>query len=275
LSSAGVDTYVGGDGGDTIFFEDAPTGISIDLSAGKILNDGFGNAEIATNIDAVHGSSFNDVIRLNSTGGYVFARAGNDALSGSGGFLPGSGNDTVNGDGSSDGVSYYDDGYDAAGKITKGVVVDLAQNSATDGWGGQDTLIGIETVDGTSFADSFAGDSSNNRFTGNEGNDTFKGLAGDDALEGGAGFDTAEFKGNRAEYAVQYNSSSKELVVNDLLVNRSEVGNDGVDRLTSIERLKFSDASYLVMSDGSLLKDLGGTICQGRSCRHLSGRFAN
>ncbi len=253
ISGPGVDTYVGGDGGDTIFFEEAPTGISIDLSTGKILNDGYGNAETATNIDAVHGSSFNDTIRLKSTGGYVFARAGNDNLSGSGYFVPGSGNDTVTGEGSNDGVTYQDDGYDAAGKITKGVVVDLAQNSAIDGWGGQDTLIGIEFVEGTSFADSFSGDANNNSFSGNEGNDTFKGMGGDDGLNGGIGFDTAIFNGKRSDYVVQYNSTSKELVVNDLLVGR-----DGVDRLTSIERLQFSDASYLVMGDGSLLKDLGG-----------------
>lgn len=253
LSSAGVDTYVGGDGGDTIFFEDAPAGISIDLSTGKILNDGYGNAETAINIDAVHGSSFNDVIRLKSTGGYVFARAGNDNLSGSGGFVPGSGNDTVTGDGAYDGVTYYDDGYDAAGKITQGVTVDLAQNTAVDGWGGRDTLIGIESLDGSQLGDSISGSSANNNLTGNDGSDTLKGMGGDDFIDGGAGFDTAVFNGKRSDYVVQYNTTTKELTVNDLLVGR-----DGVDRLGNIERLKFSDASYLVMGDGSLLKDIGG-----------------
>jgi len=40
------------------------------------------------------------------------------------------------------------------GTATQGVTLSLLTNTATDGWGSADTLIGIENVNGSSLADS-------------------------------------------------------------------------------------------------------------------------
>ena len=59
-----------------------------------------------------------------------------------------------------------------------GVRVDLEQGWAEDGFGGRDTLIGIETVHSGGHSDWFRGGSGNNHFFGNGGNDTMIGGAG-------------------------------------------------------------------------------------------------
>ena len=61
-----------------------------------------------------------------------------------------------------------------------GVRVDLEQGWAEDGFGGRDTLIGIESVHATGASDWFRGSSGNNHFFGNGGNETMIGGAGID-----------------------------------------------------------------------------------------------
>jgi Ca2+-binding RTX toxin-like protein len=91
--------------------------------------------------------------------------AGNDLLDG------GSGIDTAN--------------YASAGGP---VVVDLRLSGAQDTQGaGIDTLVSIEGLIGSDFADSLTGSDGDNLLFGLNGNDTINGLAGNDTLDGGTG----------------------------------------------------------------------------------------
>ena len=74
----------------------------------------------------------------------------------------------------------------------------------------------------------------NNVLTGNAGSNILKGGAGDDLLVGGKGDDTAVFSGVSADYTVTKNEGF--VAVADKRVNR-----DGIDSLTGIEFLQFSD----------------------------------
>ncbi|MGH9260719.1 MAG: calcium-binding protein, partial [Acidimicrobiales bacterium] len=69
-----------------------------------------------------------------------------------------------------------------------GVTVNLATNSATDGWGGiwglqgTDTLSSIENIEGSTFNDTLTGDANANVIDGGVGNDTVRGGAGADSF---------------------------------------------------------------------------------------------
>ena len=199
MGGLGVDTIDGGEGNDTFSLEDwggAMNGAVIDLKAGTIADDGYGNAETVVGIENLHGTRFDDVIRMRDDGGYVFAHGGNDSIVGglaSYFFVPGSGDDTViGGAGSSDTVSYSEDGSGPAGVAARGVEVDLAAGEAIDNWGGLDSLTGIEHIAGSPLDDLISGSTGNNRLTGDTGNDTLRGGLGDDRFQGGSGSDVLD-----------------------------------------------------------------------------------
>ncbi|HSW03348.1 MAG TPA: hypothetical protein VLK61_02145, partial [Aquabacterium sp.] len=61
-----------------------------------------------------------------------------------------------------------------------GVVVDLAQGWAQDGFGGRDTLVGVDNVSASNHDDRVTGNAEDNRLWGGGGHDTFNGAAGTD-----------------------------------------------------------------------------------------------
>ena len=87
------------------------------------------------------------------------------------------------------GVAYWDS--------PTGVHVDLKGGLADDGYGSQDTLIGIDGVHGNWHDDWFQGNDNDNFFWGNGGNDTIYGGAGVDIVSGN-GFSPADGSGFRA-----------------------------------------------------------------------------
>jgi hypothetical protein len=84
-----------------------------------------------------------------------------------------------------------------------------------------------DVMNGTLFAD---------QLSGHDGNDILAGLRGNDTIDGGAGQDNAVFSGVRGEYTVA--SAGLLTTVTDRTPTR-----DGVDTLTSIERLRFADGT--------------------------------
>jgi serralysin len=126
-------------------------------------------------IDAF-GNDGNNLLTGNNGANLLSGGAGDDVLEGAGG------DDTLDGGEGTDTASY-------AGALA-GVTVDLAgagpQNS---GGAGSDTLIGIENLTGSAFADTLLGDSLANVLSGGSGNDQLTGDAGDDILDGGLGND--------------------------------------------------------------------------------------
>jgi Ca2+-binding RTX toxin-like protein len=180
-------TVTGPDGTDTLydveFLRFSDQTVTVAAPSGALTLDG----DITNNTitggalgDTLNGLGGDDI--LNGLGGsdQLHGGSGNDSLYGGEGndFLEGGlGNDLLDGGAGID-LAYY-------AAATGGVNVDLAGGVAT-GAAGNDTLVGIENVYGTTFADVLRGDAGNNQLLGNGGVDTLYGGDGDDALTAGA-----------------------------------------------------------------------------------------
>jgi len=199
----GDDFASGGQGNDTIYTRDgddnANGGVGadfIDLGAGTDFAFG-GEGD-----DTIYGGAGNDNLFGESTIETRNGVTGNDQLYGGDGddFLRGGlGDDYLDGGSGSDRASYY--------ALAGAVYVDLriqgtAQNTLAGGW---DTLVNIENVAGSEFADTLIGNQNANWMWSHGGADVINGNAGDDTfwissgdgavVSGGQGFDIISFRG--------------------------------------------------------------------------------
>lgn len=196
VGGAGDDTLNGGDGTDTADFSSAAASVTVDLDAGTATGDG---TDVLNSIEAAIGSAQADTLSAGAGQQTLSGGAGDDSLSGGAGtdsLLGGDGNDSLfaevgndrlaggAGDDSIDGG----DGIDTAefGASATAVTVDLAAGTATGE--GNDTLVGIERVEGSNLADVITGDDNNNTLSGAGGDDTINGAGGNDRF----GYSTAE-----------------------------------------------------------------------------------
>lgn len=185
----------GGDGNNTLTgfsgvaiasYHDQLYGVTVDLGAGTASHgSGGANTDTLSGINGVMGSDFADTI----TGGL-----GNDLIFGD------PGNDVLNG---FSGVNTLDYSHSTAG-----VTVDLGAGTATDGWGGTDSISNFSVVVGSSHNDSL---------TGGTGNDTLNGGKGLDSLTGGAGADSFILNNATATLATitDFTSGTDNVVLSD------------------------------------------------------------
>ena len=252
------------------------SGVNLFQTTSSRLADALGGSLISASLGSIiFLTNFDDRLTY-INGGSFFGLGGNDDLSGdfnthliSGGdgddtistglgkdqAWGGAGNDNCLG-GDGDDLLYGDEDNDAGlnGYLTAGRdrLDGGRENDVLYGNGGDDILIGGDGQDvlyGDRHSAGPAGPSGggtlvsgNDTLDGGEGSDALYGDAGDDLLtggggsdtiDGGDGFDTAIFAGAIATYAI----STVDGVTN---LTRS----DGVERLTNVERLQFSDVAY-------------------------------
>jgi Ca2+-binding RTX toxin-like protein len=122
----------------------------------------------------VIGSGFADTITGNAASNSLSGGAGNDTISG------GAGDDIINGEAGTDTAAYRD--------ATAAVTVSLSSGTSSGG-AGSDTLLAIENVSGSSFADTIIGGVDANVLSGEDGNDIISAGSGNDTVIGGAGKD--------------------------------------------------------------------------------------
>ena len=168
----GYDLVDGGAGSDTASYYNDPSGVTVDLVAGTA-TDGYGTTDTLVSIEHISGSLHDDTLIGNGAENTIWGDDGDDTIEG------GAGDDLLDGaNGLKDTVSYFND------PALAGVTVDLAANTATDGYGDTDTLYNIESVIGSTGNDSLTGDAADN---------FFEGGAGNDVIFGGDGIDTVSY----------------------------------------------------------------------------------
>ncbi len=216
----GDDTINGGDGFDqlsydeTAYNEGAPAwrGVTINVNTGIAL-DPWGGTDTFTSIEQFRGSRFNDTFIGGSERDRFSGMRGRDTIDGGDNSFDSLGNVTED---RRDEVRYNNDYWQGG---TRGIIVNLETSFANgsirgtirDGFGNLDTVIDIERVVGTRYADVFNGSRMNNHFDGAEGKDTY---------DGGDGFDTLRFTNWTGDVEVGN-------VIVDLSRANNQVQNDG------------------------------------------------
>jgi|CXWL01.1.fsa_nt_gi Ca2+-binding RTX toxin-like protein len=262
-AGAGDDTVTGGQGNDTITLGDG--------------NDfGFGGA----GDDTISGGAGNDNLFGESTGETRAGVTGNDRLFGGDGndFMRGGlGDDYLDGGTGSDRASYY--------ALPGAVRVDLriqgvAQNTLA---GGFDTLVNVENVAGSEFADVLIGNNVANWFWSHGGADDIRGNAGDDTfwipqgdgaiVRGGQGFDVISFRGRVDELGTDILGVTYSLATG----GAQDIGR-GFVTTTSMEGAEGSEFDDTLTGNGldNLLSGFSGsdTINGGGGDDLINGDFA-
>jgi Ca2+-binding RTX toxin-like protein len=212
----GTNVLDGGTGSDTVSYASARSGATVDLALSGS-QPTFSDAGLSVARDTLVG--IENVIGSDESGDTLKGDGGANRLTGGGGFdtLMGRGGDDILDGGSQvDTVSYAE--------ATAGVTVDLTVAGPQATGEGTDTLVGIENLTGSAFADTLKGDAGSNYLRGGGGNDTLMGRAGDNILDGGEGVDTVSYAGAAVGVTVDLGSSAG-----------AHGSGDGFDTLISIE----------------------------------------
>lgn len=257
---AGQDFIYGGGGVDWITYNENTTtqGANINLETGVVSNDGYGTQDEVVGITNVRGSVFDDYIVGWGGANTLQGEAGNDVLVGGYGddiLRGGVGDDILYG--YSDTLPlpayYYSYNYnyspidtadygDATGGVTVNLALTTSQNTVS---AGNDTLVDINAIYGSSHSDTLSGNVRDNRLfgglgndilSGGDGNDSLDGREGNDTLNGGNGIDTADYSNETAGVSVYLAT-----------VGAQNTVGSGMDTLVSVENLNgtaFNDIMY-------------------------------
>lgn len=180
----------------------------------------------------INGSTGDDRIEFTNgveATGQLDGKEGNDILIGGKGFdflQGGAGNDVLDGAENKDTAIYAES--------PNGVTVNLVTGTASDGYGTTDTLINIENVEGSAFADVLTAAASGSVLDAGGGNDRLFGEAGNDVLLGGAGAD--QMFGGGGTDTTSYLDSTAGVQIN-LVTGKGANGYANGDVLSGIENV--------------------------------------
>ncbi|MFO1329537.1 MAG: calcium-binding protein [Rubrivivax sp.] len=264
----GNDTMDGGQGWDIADYVSSTGAVVAKLNdtADGTASDGFGGTDVLRRIEAVRGGQANDSL----TGSDTAALEGFDGRAG---------NDTLDGLGGTDLVSYR--------ASPAAVNVNLATGSATDGFGGTDTLRNIEwvrgtvtgndTITGSALANTLEGFEGNDSLSGGDGDDLLDAGTGNDTVEGGIGNDTLVVLGDFADYA------RLSPTINDTVLINAASGEQITMR--NVETVRFADGDVAIVDvrtgSGSpiadtLIGDSGDDLLDGLAGNdRIEGRSGN
>ena len=113
----------------------------------------------------------------------------------------------------------------------------------------------IDNATGGSGNDTIIGNAIANVLKGGAGNDIITGGGGNDTIDGGPGTDTAVYSGNRANYAVSYNTTTQTFTIADQRAGSP----DGTDTVTNVEVFQFADGT---LSSTALIAQLAPVVLE-------------
>lgn len=244
IAGLGNDTFNGGAGFDTIDYSAAGSAVTVRLNGYVAQNDGQGGADGLTGIERVIGTDFDDLLVGDALANTLVGGAGRDTLLGLGG------NDTLIG---GEGTANTLQGGTGDDLYIISVAGDSVVELANEGSDTVQTALGAWTLGANmenlthtgSAAFSGAGNALANVITGGGGDDLLRGAGGNDTLNGGDGQDIALFAGLRSDYTIIATAGGYRITDNAAGVD----GDDGVDELIGIEKVRFRDGTTLTLAD--------------------------
>jgi Ca2+-binding RTX toxin-like protein len=251
----GDDVLAGGDDFDTVSYENAISGVTVELGQTDAQDTVGMGIDTLSDVEGIIGSDYADILTGSEVPNLIMGGAGADEISGGAGddiLLGESGNDTISG-GTGDDVIEGGEGGDlldgGEGNDTvsyinaaAGVTVDISNSTPQDIFGDAtetDTLAGFENILGSPYNDSLTGTDEANIIIGGEGDDTLSGGKGDDILRGEAGNDTL------------YGGEGDDILsggLGDDLINGFTLGGDPADD-TGIDTASYAEAESGVTVD--------------------------
>jgi len=181
----GQNYYDGGAETDTVVYSRASVGVNVDLDTGNGQGTGIGDGvDTLVSIENVTGSNHDDTIAGSGVANVLVGGIGDDSLHGGGGrdsLFGGADDDMLDGGGDGDKL-YGDEGTDTLVYLfsPNGVVIDLANGTASGGDAQGDSFRSIENVWGSQYDDTLRGDSGDNVLFGAKGQDVLAGGKGSD-----------------------------------------------------------------------------------------------
>lgn len=233
----GDDFMDGGEGYDFVSYDDFDVQVYVDLE------NGYGSSEYGsdtiTNFEGIIGGDACDDLTGDSDNNT---------------FIPGSGNDTVNGNGGIDTVDF-------SGQAAMTVTLSGGSGSATESGSGEvDTLTDIDNIFGTDNNDYIAGDDNSNYLAGRGGTDSLVGGAGDDTFSSGGGSDS--IAGGTGTNTIDYEwlNGSDGGITADYASSETDItyssGTDSISGIYKIiateydDEIQWGNGSYSVTLDG-------------------------
>lgn len=234
------DDFIDGRGGfDTAVYNNFSYntgGITVNMAAGTVTGDSSIGTDTLRQVEGIQATYFDDTYNAQNFGAAGFLDGNLNNVGNNGNFnqFEGlGGNDLITGNGNTR-VLYGN----AAGPVN----VNLATGIAT----GDVTTVGTDTI--TGGVNSVSGSVSGDTIVGNSQTNILIGAGGSDSIDGGGGGDMAIFTGARADYTIALNTPA----LGQVRVTDNVAGRDGVDTLTNVEVVQFSNASVLIASGSAV-----------------------
>lgn len=233
--------------------ENANGGSADDLIFGnKVANILNGNG----GADSLYGEGGDDTLNGGAGADYLSGGANDDTLIGgadSDSLDGGTGTDTV--DYSTSATAVLVNTSTASQKLGS---ITVAAGSVYEAQGSVDSLISIEKVIGSKYADIFFGGTGSDVFTGGKGNDTFTGGAGSDTIDGGSNTDTVVYTSSTASVLINLGATTQTLNGTSVAAGTARDGLGGIDRLTSIENINGSNKGDWMVGSTAANVFMGG-----------------
>ena len=232
VGGSGADVLDGGPGSDTASYIDVGSGVIVSLAlVGPQDTDG-GGTDTLISVENLTGSAFGDTLSGDAGANTLDGGADDDTLQGASGndlLIGGAGADTLDGGPGVDTASYAQ----ALAAVTVSLQVSGPQNTLG---AGTDTLVSIEKLVGSSFADTLTANTTGATLNGGPGGDDLIGGPGNDLLNGGAASDFADYSLAAAGVTVSLAVTTAQNTVgagSDILVGIEKlVGSGFIDHLT-------------------------------------------
>jgi Ca2+-binding RTX toxin-like protein len=224
IGGSGSDLLDGGNGIDTASYAGSAGPVSVSLMSG-LSSGGHAQGDVLVDIESLSGSAHGDVLTGGDGANVISGGAGEDLLEGL------NGDDTLNGGDGVDTVSYANAGA--------GVIVSMRDSGPqATGGAGIDTLMRLENIVGSTYADTLYGTGGDNVMSGGAGNDLIKGLKGADRLTGGLGNDRL-FGGSGSDtfvFAIDADDGGKDSI-RDYVAGEDRIDLSGVSAVANYTAL--------------------------------------
>ena len=238
------DVVVGGDGDDVI----------IGLAGRDRLCGGKGNDSIdgRGDRDAINGGPGSDTISAGSERDFLLGEGGNDTLDGERGddhMAGGAGSDIIAGGPGRDEMTFFA----SRGGVRASLVHHRAEGE------GHDTLLSIEDLDGTGFADVLVGDGRRNHIDGGNDDDIIRSRGGRDRMIGGRGDD------------ILRGGTGADVILDTIEVSQGVFPDTGVDLLSGGRGDDRLNATDEVSGNDTIRGGPGLDACRADPGDHRSG----